>query len=213
MAGQDADFRVEQDQALHDGADQVVIFPIGKVRPPDGAGEQGVAAEEDIRLADKIAHAAGRMAGRGDDLETDACDVQRLSVLDGRAPEVRRRGGEPQAPGHVRAVVQHDFVGRVHEDGNAAEAVLQGLDAEDVVEVAVREQDGGGRQGFLREQIRERLQFAVSVAARVDDDAGALVLPDDIGALLEGVAGEGADIEHSFTFKDWQIYKTCVNFV
>ena len=146
-------------------------------------------------------------------MEADARKREDLSVPDGRALEVRRGGGEPQAGGHVRAVVQHDFVGGMHVDGNAAEAVLQGLDAENVVEVPVREQDGGGNQLLLREQALQRLQFVVSLAAGIDDDAGALVLPDDVGALLERVAGEGTDIEHSFAFKDWQIYKSCVNFV
>ena len=82
-----------------------------------------------------------------------------------------------------------------------------------MVEVTVREEDGGGGEGFLPEQALQVPQLIVPVAAGIDDDAGLRGFPDDVGALLEEVAGEGTDIEHSFTFKVWQIYKTCVNFV
>ena len=98
-------------------------------------------------------------------------------------------------------------------DGDAAEAVLQRLDAEDVVEMSVREQDGFGCEAFLREQPRERFQVGGAVAARVHDDAAAGFAPGHVGALLEEIATEGTDIEHFFASFAWQIYKTCVKFV
>ena len=79
--------------------------------------------------------------------------------------------------------------------------------------MAVREQDGLGAEAFLRQQVREGLQLGGAVAARVGDDAPAGLAPGHVAALLEEIEGEGADIEHSFAFKDWQIYKTCVKFV
>ena len=94
-----------------------------------------------------------------------------------------------------------------------AEAVLEGLHAVNVVEVAVREQDGLGGQVLLGEQVFEWLEIVGAVAAGIDDHAAAGFAPGHVAALLEEVTVEGTDIEHFFASFAWQNYKTYVKFV
>ena len=82
MTGVNLHVAVQPHYFIHHGDYQGVVVPAGEVRAADRAPEERVAGEERLVPAQEVAHAARRMPRRGDDFETKAGEVQRLSVFD-----------------------------------------------------------------------------------------------------------------------------------
>ena len=163
-----------------DGLEEGAGVAAGEVGASDGAGEEGVAGDEEFVVGEVEAAAAFGVAGGVDDGAGESCDGDELAVFEVvvGGGDLGRGDAEP-AGLHVHHLDQGE-IELVVEDGGAGEAFeLQG--SGDVVDVGVGDDDLLDGEVVLREFGDD----AADVVAGIDDDglAGGLVAEDGAVAL------------------------------
>ena len=132
-----------------------------QVGPPDGASEQAVSADDDL-VADER-HVPGRMARHMPHRERVCADgeahpvgevlVMRLGLVPRKAV-ARRRHVSVRVDGRVR---------RMEPDRDSRPRPSHGSDRADVVQVRVREPDGGRRHAVPRHEPLDRVELVAGL--------------------------------------------------
>ena len=197
VAGVDFHAGVQAHQFLHHGNDQVVIVGPGQLGVADGAGKQGVSTEELSILPAEITDAAGGVAGGRDDLEGHFAEAQDLAVANGYPGPVRVGDGHPGACGECGVPLQYGRFPGVQVNGRAVspDAMFHAIN---VVEVGVGQQDGLQAEAFFLQERVQRGRFLPAEESGVEEDCRTAPVADEIGVLLEGIAGELSDVGHRY---------------
>jgi hypothetical protein len=125
-----------------DGAEDGVIGAAPEIGAADGAGEKRVAGEENLLLRQVETRAAGRVAGRVEDLGAEACAP--ADFIAGLHRSVHRHCGrrEKAEGGALHGdIFEQPAVFGVHQNGRAGSGLEFG-GAADVVRMSVRDEDG-----------------------------------------------------------------------
>ena len=81
MAGQELDVVAERQELALDAGDQQLMAPAGQVGPPDRAGEQRVARQQESQILLKEGDMSRRMAGHMSDREDDVAERDLVALL------------------------------------------------------------------------------------------------------------------------------------
>ena len=209
MAGQDMDVAVERQELPGDTVHQLLVVAPDVVGAANAAGKERVAAQEHAGFAAEEADTALGMTGRSDDFEFRFTERDPVAVC-----QVMQRAGKGlEGQAQLRAPFSRAYhllpVERVDPriDVPGAGHVFQ---AEDMVEMSVREQDLDRLELLLRHEVFQALQFPVPVVARVDEDAFPGRIPGHVAALPDRIEVEGLYF-HLFGFEHTKIRKDVVN--
>ena len=163
VAGDDVGVAGKAHDLVHDGTDEGIVVAAFQVGPADAAGEERVAGKEDAGRFAVVAHAAGRMSGRGDDPPGSAAGGERLSIRDILVVKQFHRLMQLQPVQEGGAEAEGMVIGAAHVH-RATEAPDQGGDAPGMVKVTVGQEDGIGRQGVVPEEGEDLFAMAANAA-------------------------------------------------
>ena len=213
VTGEHAGCFGEGEEAVVDGAEDLLGVAAGEVGAADGVGEEGVSGEEEVVLGEVEAEAAGGVAGG---VEDDCGEARLPGLRRGGLGEVRVAadadeavvggaqvgwgdvgGGDAEPAGLEVHDADHGEVELVVEDGSAGEGFETGC-AGDVVDVGVGDHDLLDGEAMFPEQGED----TGDVVAGVDDDgfAGAFVTED--GAVAPERAYGKDFVDHRCVFGD-----------
>ena len=188
-------------QDIGEAAHQLCIAAAVEVGAADAHTEEGVAGEGGMLLGAVEDHAAGRVAG----------GLQYLQAVVAEADDLV--GAEETAYGGVFAAERGaddalEVVGDVGDDevvflgGLHLQTIglVDGVDAEVVVPVAVGGEETDGLETLTADVVGDGAALVVVVGATVDDDTFEGVVADHVGILLKEVEGECLYTNHVFYF-------------
>ena len=181
------------DEAGH----QVCITATFEVGTSDAHPEQRVAGERRVFFGAVEDDAAGRVAGGLQHLQAvvaEADDLARAEVSAHRGIFPAERGADDAL--EVAGDVGNDevvFLGSLHLQ---AIGLVDGVDAEVMVPMAVGSEEMNGLQSPTVDIFGDSLTLVVVVGATVDDDTLEGVVTDHVGILLKQIESECLDGKH-----------------
>lgn len=199
VPGVDLHLVAQRDDAVEDRPHDPRVVAARQVGAADRLAEERVAREEALRAGLVERHVAGRVAGRGDDLQHGVAEAhfgRRVEVDVGHG-ERADRDAEDRTAG--RGAFDEEAVLEREGERNVV-AAAQVLDAERVVEVPVGVDGHDGPQPVFGDEVVQRGVFARGAVAGVDDDALQRVVPKDIGVLLDRIEREAGDFHSGGLF-------------
>src|SRR5579884_1547163 len=201
MAGNDDGVLGQGHELFVDGADDLAAVATRQICPADAVAEQGIAGDKLVLRRDPQAQAALGVAGRMQDVEHAITEGERVAVARGDvyAGFFGRFHTEPGGL-HIEVLVQFE-VRRVHPDRSAGYRLEFG-GAADVIDVSVRDHDGGDTESMAFEDGLN----ALDVVTRIHDDGfPCLLIAEDGAVALEQADGQDL-VDHALILAALHIF-------
>lgn len=208
VSGQYPDVAVQGKQFRMKAGNQPVVVSAGMVGPADASGKERIAREENAFAFGEETYAALRMPGGGDHLQGGPAEGEGLAIGQVVQDAGERLEGQAQLPAPFGGTGQLFVVGGVNPRIDIPETggIFQ---TEDMVEMAVRQQDRDRPERPVGDEILDPLQLPVAVTPGIDQDARPARVPDKMTAFPQGIAVERLYL-HKNRFKHTKIRKDVV---
>jgi len=184
VTGKDGSFFGKSVEFLADGVEELIVIPAGEIGAADTALKESVSGEKE-GLRDEVERdGVGRVAGDVGEVEVVVADLEGGVFSEGFVDFIGRYF---DGDAHFLDAFFHDDVGRVGlVSVDAGACGTEGGDVIDVVEVLVGEEEMGGLEGVIFKKFGD-------ASGGIDDDAGAVVVGEDVAVCLDVAAGVGEE--------------------